>query len=100
MRAGGIFYSRGRPYQGGQLRDLARAQPHGQGYVRHFLTNHMIEPSADGATGKQYLVVLDIGENGTPGSVFLGGHYQDVYVKTPDGWRFKTRRSFGSVSGP
>jgi hypothetical protein len=96
----GIFYSRGRPYQGEQLYQLARDQPHGPDYVRHFLTNHVIEPSPDGATGKEYLVVLDIGQNGQPGSVYLGGHYEDVYVKTPDGWRFKTRRSFGSVSGP
>jgi hypothetical protein len=50
--------------------------------------------------GGRYEVVLDIGQNGQPGSVYLGGHYEDVYVKTPDGWRFKTRRSFGSVSGP
>ena len=95
----GIFYSRGRPYQGEQLRQLARDQPHGSDYVRHFLTNHVIEPSPEGATGKEYLVVLDIGQNGKPGTVYLGGHYEDVYVKTPGGWRFKTRRSFGSVAG-
>jgi hypothetical protein len=96
----GIFYSRGRPYQGEQLYQLARDQPHGADYVRHFLTNHVIEPAPGGATGKEYLVVLDIGRDGQPGTVYLGGHYEDVYVKTPDGWRFKTRRSFGSVSGP
>jgi hypothetical protein len=96
----GISYTRDRPCQGEQLYQLARDQPHGPDYLRHFLTNHVIEPSPDRATGKEYLVVLDIGQNGQPGSVYLGGHYEDVYVKTPDGWRFKTRRSFGSVSGP
>jgi hypothetical protein len=59
--------------------------------VRHFLTNVVIEPTAEGASGKQYLAVIDIGENGKPSSIFLGGRYEDTYVKTPQGWRFKTR---------
>jgi hypothetical protein len=74
-----------------KLAAMARAQPHGPEYVRHFLTNVMIQPTADGATGKQYLVVIDIGEGGKPSSIFLGGHYEDVYAKTADGWRFKSR---------
>ena len=97
----GTFLSRGVPYRGADdLEALARAQPHGVDYARHFLTNHVIEPTAEGATGKAYLVVIDIGEGGKPGSIYLGGYYQDVYVKTPEGWRFKTRRSFGSHAGP
>jgi hypothetical protein len=74
-----------------QLAALARAQPRGPDYVRHYLTNHVIEPTADGVRGKQYLVVFDVNEKGEPGSIYLGGHYEDTYVKTPDGWRFKTR---------
>ncbi|MEO8257895.1 MAG: nuclear transport factor 2 family protein [Acidobacteriota bacterium] len=77
-----------------QLMALARAQPRGPAYVRHYLTNHVIEPAADGARGKQYLVVFDINEKGEPGSIYLGGHYEDTYAKTRDGWRFKTRRLF------
>ena len=97
----GTFFSRGRPYKGPEeLAAIARAQPHGPGYVRHYLTNHVIEPTADGATGKEYLVVIDIGEGGKPGSIYLGGYYHDIYVKTPEGWRFKTRSSFGSSAGP
>ena len=41
--------------------------------------------------GKEYLVVIDIGENGMPSSIFLGGHYDDVYVRGQSGWRFKSR---------
>jgi actinorhodin biosynthesis protein ActVIA len=97
---GGTFFSRGRPYSGEeQLAALARAQPHGDRYVRHYLTNHVIEPTPDGATGKEYLVVIDIGESGKQSSIYLGGYYEDVYVKTADGWRFKTRRSFGAAAG-
>lgn len=73
------------------IANLARREPHGPQYVRHFLTNVLIEPSREGATGKQYLAVIDIGEGGMPSSIFLVGRYEDVYVKTPQGWRFKSR---------
>jgi hypothetical protein len=80
---------------------LGSVQPHSATYVRHYLTNHVIEGTADGgAKGKQYLVVIDIGENGEPGSIFLGGHYEDIYAKTPDGWRIKTRTLYRAQSGP
>lgn len=73
------------------LARLALTQPHGRDYVRHYITNHTIEPTTDGAAGKEYLMVLDIGESGKPGSIFLGGHYEDVYAKTDAGWKFKRR---------
>jgi hypothetical protein len=73
------------------LAKLAIDQPHGPNFVRHYLTNVLIEPTADGAIGKQYLVVIDVGENGKPGTLFLGGHYEDVYAKTDAGWKFKRR---------
>jgi hypothetical protein len=83
-----------------QLVTLAQIQPRGPDYVRHYLTNHVIEPTSEGAKGKEYLVVIDNGENGRPSSLFLGGHYEDTYVKTAEGWRFKTRRLFPPRSGP
>ena len=73
------------------LAKLAVAQPHGPQYARHFIANHVIDPAPGGATGKEYLVVVDIDAPGKPGKVFLVGHYDDTYVKTADGWRFKTR---------
>ena len=81
------------------LAALARVQPRGPQYVRHYLTNHVIEPTPDGAKGKQYLVVIDISEKGEPGSIFLGGHYEDIYAKTPEGWRFKTRTLIRAQGG-
>ena len=70
-------------------------------YVRHFITNHVIEPSAEGATGKVYLMVVDC-EEGQPSSIYIGGHYEDVYVKTPAGWRIKRRdaRAMGPPRQP
>lgn len=82
------------------LAELGSVQPRSATYVRHYLTNHVIEGTADGAKGKQYLVVIDIGENGAPSSIFLGGHYEDVYAKTPEGWRIKTRTLFRAQTGP
>jgi hypothetical protein len=82
------------------LAALAREQPRGPNYVRHYITHHVIDPSPDGATGKAYLAVLDIGEHGKPSTVFLGGHYEDTYVRTPDGWRIKTRNLLPPKHGP
>jgi hypothetical protein len=86
-----------------QLAALGREQPQGPDYARHYLTNHVIEPFAGQAIGKQYLVVMDLPEpaaraKSVPGTVFLGGHYEDVYQRTPEGWRIRTRRLFRSDS--
>jgi hypothetical protein len=87
-----------------QLAALGREQPQGPQYVRHYLTNHVIEPFAGQAIGKQYLLVADVPEpearaKGVPGTVFLGGHYEDVYQRTSEGWRIRTRRLFRAQSG-
>jgi hypothetical protein len=57
--------------------------------ISHMLVNHVITPSPDGATGKVYLVA--IGLDGEPTKVEAQGHYEDVYVKTAQGWRFRSR---------
>lgn len=87
---GGVF---GRPRTEGRdnLAALANREPRGANYVRHFITNHVIEPSPGGAIGREYAVIIDIGENGQPGRIFLGGRYDDEYVKTAQGWKFKNR---------
>lgn len=54
----------------------------------HIMTNHVITPTPEGATGRIYLIQL--GVKG-PGSVERHGGYEDVYVKTPEGWRIKSR---------
>ena len=81
------------------LATMASRAPHGAKYTRHFLANHVIEATPDGAVGKQYLVAVDIGESGQPSSIFLGGHYEDMYAKTPEGWRFNTRTFIASATG-
>jgi actinorhodin biosynthesis protein ActVIA len=124
----GVMHSGGRDYKGREdLARLVRINPNPSGVgrdgqpvdntfpspgmdfnprsrgpakVSHFLTNHLIDPSPEGATGKEYLAIVDLSENGKPGVVHQGGHYEDVYVKTPQGWRFKSRQMIRSKSGP
>jgi hypothetical protein len=54
----------------------------------HLMLNHEITATAEGAAGRIYLVQL--GMDG-PGSVARHGGYEDVYVRTPEGWRIKQR---------
>ena len=68
--------------------------------TRHFLTNVIITPTPDGAVGRQYMVLVDVGNTDKPSAIDHGGYYEDVYVKTPAGWRFKSRVYVRSKLGP
>ena len=57
--------------------------------VRHLYVNHIITPTADGATGT--VDMLMIGLNGDPFRIRHDGYYADTYKKTPQGWRFASR---------
>jgi hypothetical protein len=57
--------------------------------VRHIYANHIITPSPEGATGTVDMMM--IGLDGDPYKIAHDGFYDDVYVKTEDGWRFKQR---------
>jgi hypothetical protein len=69
-------------------------------HVRDYVTNHIINPSPEGATGSVYLVWIEVEENGRPGAIKGGGRYDDLYVKTPAGWRIKMRTFIPSRRGP
>jgi len=43
--------------------------------------------------------MLMIGLGGDPNKIQYDGHYEDTYVKTPQGWRFKTRMHYALLSG-
>ena len=58
----------------------------------HTTVNLIIEPSPEGAKGKSYLVYPGVlGTHADPTHAGQVGGYQDVYVKTAQGWRFKSR---------
>jgi hypothetical protein len=40
-----------------------------------------------------------IGLGGDPNKIQYDGHYEDIYVKTPQGWRFKQRTHYALLSG-
>jgi hypothetical protein len=54
----------------------------------HLMLNHEITATPEGAKGRVYLVQL--GMRG-PGTIERHGGYDDVYVKTTEGWRIKSR---------
>jgi len=83
-----------------ELAKLAKQTSRGPQTAWHFIVNHVIEPTEDGAKGKEYLVHLQYGDADKPNIVWGGGHYEDTYVKTADGWRFKTRRFVPSDGTP
>jgi hypothetical protein len=84
------------------LAELARntqKERGGSSYTRHYLTNVIIHPTPEGARGSQYLAAIDVSEGGKPSTLVHGGRYDDVYVKTPQGWRFKSRQYHPSKIG-
>jgi hypothetical protein len=57
--------------------------------VRHIYVNHIITPTAEGATGTVDMLMIGLG--GDPNRIEYDGYYEDVYARTPQGWRFKSR---------
>jgi hypothetical protein len=65
-------------------------------HVKHWNTNLMIQPSAEGATGQVYLVLVDFATK--PPTIATSASYSDQLVKTPQGWRFKKRQTKGDTA--
>jgi len=57
--------------------------------VRHLYANHVITPTPEGATGVVDMLMIGLG--GDPNKIEYDGYYEDTYVRTPQGWRFKQR---------
>ncbi len=67
-------------------------------HVRHWNTNLLITPTATGASGQVYLVLVDFATK--PPSILTSASYTDELVKTNQGWRFKKRTTKGDVVAP
>ncbi len=94
----GIFLkSQGRE----DLAKLARGPRRGPLMIRNMASLVIIKPSPEGATGIQYAQAINFGERdkGTMTELDHYGHYEDVYVKTPAGWRIKSRRYVNESGG-
>jgi pimeloyl-ACP methyl ester carboxylesterase len=59
-------------------------------------TNAAGRPASGGAARPAPTVAIEPSPEGARGTASFGngGHYEDVYVKTSDGWRFKSRTVF------
>ena len=65
--------------------------------MSHMAANLLITPAPGGATGKSYLLTVGFGDPTNkeaakqPARAYEWGRYDDFYVKTAAGWRFKSR---------
>jgi hypothetical protein len=66
------------------------------GSITHMILSLVITPTADGAAGNSYMVELG---GRDPNKITRMGNYEDVYVKTASGWRFKTRTHSRAPNG-
>lgn len=69
---------------------VRKATP-GRPRVHHIVTSQMITPAPGGAVGKSTLLAVTDPTDSAPGSIEWQGGYEDVYVKTAHGWKFKSR---------
>lgn len=57
--------------------------------LQPFVHNHVIELDGDRAVGRCY---LDLRATRDGVSMMGSGHYEDVYVRGADGWKFRSRK--------
>jgi hypothetical protein len=65
--------------------------------VHHIYVNHIITPTPEGATGTVDMLMIGLG--GDPNKIESDGYYEDTYVKTAQGWRFKQRTHHALLDG-
>ena len=57
--------------------------------VHHIYVNHIIDPTPEGAKGQVNMLMIGLG--GDKNKIEHDGYYEDTYVKTAAGWKFKSR---------
>jgi len=57
--------------------------------IHHVIVDQVVEARPDGAWGRNKLIAMNINNDPTKNEV--QGGYEDHYVKTAKGWRFKSR---------
>jgi hypothetical protein len=65
---------------------------------RHWNTNLIITPTAEGASGSVYLMLVDV--SAKPPVIASTLKYDDLLVKTAQGWRFKKRATRADTAPP
>ena len=92
----GVFQFRDEKYVGqeelAEYRARTFARTAGGPDIRHWNGSLVVTPTRDGAEGRAYWIMVDV-SSAVPTEV-ASGHYDDVFVKTPDGWRIKVRTGY------
>ena len=65
----------------------------------HFNMNLVVEPLPEGARGRVYLLIVGAQPDAPP-KVSTIGTYQDILVKTAEGWRFKQKKLYLNAMPP
>ena len=73
-----------------QLAAMIRGDGQPSPVPTHFTMNIAIEPAPEGAHGRAYLAITG-GEPNAQQALSTTGTYEDILVKTSEGWRFKQR---------
>ena len=68
---------------------VANRSKSGPSKTRHVVSNLKITPTAEGANGSLYVFIFD--PQVVPLKINSYSRYDDTLVKTPKGWRFKTK---------
>lgn len=68
------------------------------GTRRHWNSNLVVTPTPTGASGKVYLLLVDVGQK--PPVMSSAARYEDALVKTTSGWRFKKRQTSPDPAPP
>ena len=96
----GIFQFRDEKYVGqeelAEYRARTFARTAGGPDIRHWNGSIVVTPTAEGAEGRAYWIMLDV-SSAVPTEV-ASGHYDDVFVKTPAGWRIQVRTGYSDPS--
>jgi ketosteroid isomerase-like protein len=74
------------------IRDFFEREKRALSHVMHLTSNHRIDVAGDRASGTAYFLAMGIVRRGEREN-HARGYYDDAYVRTPDGWRFASRRS-------
>jgi hypothetical protein len=74
----------------------------GAGWIRqgvhHIYVNHIIDPTPEGAKGQVNMLMIGLG--GDKNKIEHDGYYEDTYVKTAAGWKFKSRIHHATYTPP
>jgi hypothetical protein len=76
-----------KPADGGMATKVNGASVAWNGWT-HIMADPVITPTAKGATGRVYLIMLN---TEGPNTINREGGYEDIYVKTQKGWRIQQR---------